>query len=186
MRFDAFWELLEPIHPRVEAFCRKLEGDRDNGDDLYQETLLIALRKFNSLRDRKAFRPWLYRIVINRYKNRNRKGWLIGHEFGKPHETISDATHDPRTIYESRIWLDKAFSALSAEEKTLVVLYEIDGWSVEELTLVYKKRAGTIKSRLSRARRKMRRAIEKYLSDHKSLLSVSESIYALQRSNPAD
>lgn len=66
---DLFWELLEPEHPRVRAFCRALAGDRDRGDDLCQEALLVAFRRLHTLREPARFKAWLYRIVVNRYRN---------------------------------------------------------------------------------------------------------------------
>jgi len=57
---DHFWELLEPEHHRVRATCRMLAGNREDGVDLCQEALTQAFQRFESLRDRGSFRPWLY------------------------------------------------------------------------------------------------------------------------------
>ena len=70
-----FWKLVEPEHLKIRAFCRKLMRDRDDGDDLYQESLVCALASFKNLKEEKSFRPWLYRIVINRFKNLRRRAW---------------------------------------------------------------------------------------------------------------
>jgi DNA-directed RNA polymerase specialized sigma24 family protein len=62
MNRDLFWTFLEAEHAKAEAFCRKLAGNREDGDDLYQDALLAAMRKFRTLRDPKAFRPWQRRF----------------------------------------------------------------------------------------------------------------------------
>ena len=75
MNNDRFWTLLEPVHGQAEGFCRRLAGNRDDGDDLYQDSLLVAMRKIGSLRDETAFRPWLFKLIINRFRNRSREAW---------------------------------------------------------------------------------------------------------------
>ena len=69
VKSDEFWRLVEPEHLKARAFCRKLAGNREDGDDLYQESLVRALSGFNGLRKSSSFRPWLYRIIINTFKS---------------------------------------------------------------------------------------------------------------------
>ena len=49
---------------------------RDDGDDLYQDALVSALGAFEQLRDQASFRPWLYRIIVNQFRNRMRSSWF--------------------------------------------------------------------------------------------------------------
>jgi RNA polymerase sigma-70 factor (ECF subfamily) len=154
-----FWKLIEPEHLRARAFCRKLIGNRDDGDDLYHDALIVAVRSFSQLRDRSAFRPWLYRILINKYRSRLRQPWWkrlvpITAEIA---ESIGGS--DPVGAYAARRRLEVAFRAVSTEERALVTLFEMEGWTVAELSTLYGKNEGTIKMRLSRSRRKMREAI---------------------------
>ena len=72
---DLFWRLVEPEHPKARAYCRKLMGDRDNGDDLYHDALVAARPHIAELRNRRAFRPWLYRIIINTFRKRVTRPW---------------------------------------------------------------------------------------------------------------
>lgn len=175
---DLFWRYLEPEHPRMEAFCRKLAGSRENGDDLYQDSLLAAMNKFETLSRPESFRAWLYRIIVNMYKSRLRL---------KRSRSRLDLSASPDSETgincESRlnagIWLERAFGAVSPEERALVTLYELEGWSVLELSEMYGRSVGTIKSRLSRAREKMRRELKKHLSGI-NLMKV-EANYALPR-----
>jgi len=181
---ELFWKLLEPVHPKAEAFCRRLAGNRDDGDDLYQEGLLMALRKFGSLRDHKAFRPWLFRLMINCYRNRQRSSWWRRHVSLTGKLSESRGNPDPRKRLDSRRWLELALSSLSSENRALVVLFEIEGWTISELALMFQKPEGTIKARLSRSRHRMRRVLEKYLPEQKQ--SASEGEYALQSSKTTD
>jgi RNA polymerase sigma-70 factor (ECF subfamily) len=68
---------------------------------------------------------------------------------------------------------------LNPADRALVTLYELEGWNITELSEVLGKPAGTIKSRLSRARGRMREAISKYLTNDVQLEKVK---YALPQS----
>ncbi len=182
---DRFWTLLEPEHSRAEAFCRKLMGARDDGDDLYQEALLTAMLKFDSLRDEASFRPWLYRIVVNTHKNRLRRPWWRRLVPLERDLVESRATDHPEDGFSAKRWLERAFRALSAPEKALITLFELESWSVAELSELYRAPEGTIKARLSRARRKMRREIERYLPENTTEHRLNEADYALPQKKPS-
>ena len=181
MTKELFWELLEPEHKQAERFCRKLCGSKDDGDDLYQEALLAAYQGIESLRNKLAFKSWLYRIIITRHRNMVRQPWW-------KRRTTLTARHgdiknfDPSEQFTTRRWLLRAFEALKAEERALIVLFEIEGWTVTELAGLLNKPEGTIKARLSRSRKKMRKAIIAYLPDRDKKSQTSEAGYALSKS----
>jgi RNA polymerase sigma-70 factor (ECF subfamily) len=156
-----FWKLTEAEHLRARAFCRKLMGNRDDGDDLYHDVLVAALPRFGQLRDRRAFRPWLYRIVVNTFKNRVRQPWWrrlipITREL---EEAVSSGSVESAQAARRR--LEWAFQAITPQERALVTLFELEGWPMAELAKLFGKSEGAVKMRLSRARRKMREALVK-------------------------
>lgn len=156
---DQFWRLTKPEHLRARAFCRKLMGNREDGDDLYQDALVSALTRFESLRDNAAFRPWLYRIVINSFHNRMRKRWWkcfvpLTQEIA---ETVSG--DNPLPALNARNRLKVAMAAVKPEDRALVTLFELEGWSIAELARMNGLSQGAIKVRLSRTRQKMREAL---------------------------
>ncbi|SYZ74347.1 putative RNA polymerase, sigma-24 subunit, ECF subfamily [Candidatus Zixiibacteriota bacterium] len=155
---DKFWKLLEPVHSKAENFCRRLAGNRDDGDDLYLESIMTALAKLDTLREDAAFKPWFYRIVVNRYRNYRRASWWrsAGSDIL---ERSEPPAHDPSERYAARRYLKIALSALKHEERALIVLYELEDWSIGELAELFVAPEGTIKARLSRARQKMRKAL---------------------------
>lgn len=178
---ELFWKLLEPEHPKAEAFCRKLAGNRDEGDDLYQDSLLTALRKFDSLRDHDAFRPWLYRIIVNGFKNRHRRSWWRRHASLTPEILHALPGSNPEHRLIARRWLERALRNLSADERSLIVLFELEQWSIAELAELYGCREGAIKTRLFRSRRKMRKTITRYLSQDANEQPDKEAEYAMSR-----
>ena len=70
---------------------------------------------------------------------------------------------DPSEAYTARRWLERAMAALKPDERALIVLFELEGWSIAELAALQRRPVGTIKARLARARNKMRQAIEQHL-----------------------
>lgn len=181
MTKEQFWELLKPEHRRAEAFCRKLCGAKDEGDDLYQEALLAAFQGSNALREKQAFRNWLYSIIIRRYRNRFREPWWKRRTTLTP-EHAENAAYDPSERFESSRWLNRALGALKTDERALIVLFEIEGWSVSELSQIFSRPEGTIKAKLSRSRKKMRAAILSFLPGQKTKSELSEAGYALSKS----
>ena len=172
---DRFWKLLEPEHPRAEAFCRKLTGNRDEGSDLYQDGLLAALRRFDTLREESAFRPWLYRILINTYRNRCRSsGRNLIVEL--PHDLIGS---DPADAYAAKRTVERALATLKPARRTLVVLHELDGWSIPDLARLYGRSEGTVKSWLSRSRRKMVAALTTVETPDTKTHNESKAPYAV-------
>jgi RNA polymerase sigma-70 factor, ECF subfamily len=184
---ELFWKLLEPVHPTAAAFCRKLAGNRDEGDDLYQEAVLTAMRKFHDLRDLASFRPWLFRIIVNTCKNRYRGIWRRRRETDTDEVILeSSAGCDPRAEYESRRLLGRVMAVLSAEDRALVILHEIQGWSWTELAAMTRQPEGTVKTRLFRARRKMRDWLMRHLPESNGHGIQTEATYALQGSQATD
>jgi RNA polymerase sigma-70 factor (ECF subfamily) len=180
MTNDQFWQLLAPEHRRAESFCRKLCGAKEDGDDLYQDALLAAFQGFDSLRDQQAFRNWLYSIIIRRFRNRFREPWWKRRTPLTP-EHSENANYDPTDRLNSSRWLDRALAALRTDERALIVMFEIEGWSVNELSEIFRKPSGTIKAKLSRSRKKMRKALSPLISDRKSDKN-NEAKYALSKS----
>lgn len=159
---DLFWNLLEPEHQRARAYCRKLLGNRDDGDDLYHDALVRALAGIESLASHDSFRPWLYRVIINCYKNRFRRPWwqkLVSLEGDSYPELIS---HQSETDFKVRRHLDIALNGLSPSDRALVILHELQGWPIAETAHAAGLTAGNTRVRLSRARGKMRRTLVKH------------------------
>jgi len=180
MNREQFWQHLEPWHGELEAFCHKLAGSRDDGADLYQNVLLAGCRQVERLRDPGALRAWLYRIAVNTFKNsrRDRARRAAAHEAAVQESTPH---HNPWRQQQARLWLERALNILSAEDKALVLLFEVEGWTIAELAAMLHKRPGTIKSRLSRARARLRSELLKLMPQPQKLNLTSEGSYAMPK-----
>ena len=158
---ERFWRLLEPEYHRAMMFCRKLIGDRDQGDDLYQDALVIAYTKIGDLRDPAAFRPWLYRIIVSSFNSTVRRPWWKRRVPWTPGLERMLTTADPAPAHDARRWLGRVFQVLSPDEQSLITLHELEGWPVANLAELFGKSEPAIKTGLFRARRKMKNALQK-------------------------
>jgi RNA polymerase sigma-70 factor (ECF subfamily) len=158
---DRFYELLEPELPRLQGFCQKLAGDPERGDDLAQDALFDAWKGFGRLREATAFKSWLYQIVINRYRTNLRQ---FKKRAGQTVSLGDDIADDKQLrMQAARDRLNLAMASLSARDRALVTLHELEGWSYSELTAMFGSSEGALRTRLARCRRRMRKTLRRYL-----------------------
>ena len=159
-----FWELLETEHTRAALFCHKLTGNRELGEDLYHDALITAMDRFDALRDRASFRPWLYRIIVNKFKDTVKRPWWRRRVPLTPAIEQNLRERDPSDHHTARRWLSRAFEAVPAEDQSLVVLFELENWSIADLATLTGKSKSAVKVRLHRTRDKMKKRLQALLS----------------------
>lgn len=165
---DAACAELVSTHQRmVYSLAFHLLGDRDEALDLSQEVFLRVFRTLSSFRGQSALRTWIYRIVVNQARNRQR-WWRRRHrseqvsldEHLQQHgELESEGEALPDRLLASKetaafIW--KALDRLPFDQRTALILREIDGLRYEEIAFSLGVAIGTVKSRLTRARQALR------------------------------
>ncbi len=158
---DRFYELLEPELPRLQAFCQSLVDEPQQGDDLVQDALYDAWKGFGRLREASAFRSWLYQIVINRYRTNLRQFKKRASRNVSLAENIVDERHS--RLHAARDRLRTAMARLSARDRALVTLHELEGWSYSELAAMFGSSAGALRTRLTRCRNRMRETLRRHL-----------------------
>lgn len=176
---DLFWELLKPEYRKAMLYCRKLMQDREKGNDLFQDSLVLAIQKFNQLKNNDAFRPWLYQVIINKFKSlvrvSNKRKWL---PFTQESEVLLPA-ENPTNAQMAKIWIEKLFNVISSEEQALITLYEMEQWTISELAELHKKSEGAIKLKLFRIRNKLKNEMVKLSKDNEtSIKELSNFINA--------
>jgi len=160
-------ELVATHQRMVYGLAFNLLGDRDEALDLSQEVFLRVFRTLSSFRGQSAVRTWIYRIVINQVRNRQR-WWRRRHrndlvsldehlrQYGDM-ESKRDVLPDRLLASKetaARIW--QALERLPFDQRTALVLREIDGLRYEEIAFSLGVAVGTVKSRLTRARQALR------------------------------
>ncbi len=144
---------LSALLPRLRRFARSLAGDA--ADDIVQSALERALRRWDSRRDDDALQAWLFAIVYRQFATEHRRArrWqrvleLFGAEPVEP-------SPSPERIHEGQAML-AAFARLSPDQRALLLLVSVEGFSYREAADMLGLPIGTVMSRLSRAREKLR------------------------------
>jgi RNA polymerase sigma factor (sigma-70 family) len=153
-----FEELCLPYLDAAYTLARMLVGRDHDAQDVVQEAYFRALKGFKGMRGDNA-RPWLMMIVRN-----TAYSWLKKHANEANIVPFDPAIHStnldkPRSEFsdEERIrQLHEALSRLPTESREILALREIEGWSYEQLASALKVPLGTVMSRLSRARQRLR------------------------------
>lgn len=152
--------LIEEHIPGLRRFARALlRGDREAADDLVQDTLERALSHWNLRRNQGNLRAWLYAILYNRFLSDQHRVRRRG-----PHDALTEKTELPgidggqHSALEHRDLL-RAFAALPEEQRAVLLLVVVEDLSYQEAARVLGVPIGTVMSRLSRGRERLRRAI---------------------------
>jgi RNA polymerase sigma-70 factor (ECF subfamily) len=160
-------ELVAAHQRMVYALALHLLGDKDEALDLSQEVFLRVFRTLSSFRGHSALRTWIYRIVVNQARNRQR-WWRRRHRASQVSlddhlrqcgEIESTTITLPDRLLASketaaRIW--QALERLPFDQRTALILREVDGLRYEEIAYSLGVAVGTVKSRLTRARQALR------------------------------
>ena len=160
---DAFESLVRMYQQKVYAVCRRLTGAHQSADDLAQETFIKAYFALGTFDARWPLYPWLRRIAVNAslnyLKTRARERTLDdgpraeGLVDPRPADSRPDARFE-RAEFEARF--ERSVASLPEEQRSVFVLKFYDGLSYEEIARTLNVPAGTVMSRLNRARQKLR------------------------------
>jgi RNA polymerase sigma-70 factor, ECF subfamily len=164
---SAFAELVADHQRMVVQLAINLLGDRDEALDLSQEVFLRVFRTIGRFRGQSTLKTWIYRIAVNQARNRHRF-WRRRHRADQVSLDVHVATHGeffsaptsrPDRVFaqkELATRLEQALSGLPFDQRTAIVLREVDGLSYEEIAYSLGVAVGTVKSRLTRARQALR------------------------------
>lgn len=146
--------------PSLKAFATSLCGDIDHGEDLAQETVLKALNHLNRFRTGSNMRAWLFTILRNTYLTQCRRAWReVRDEDGSISASVPiDPPQDAQMYFDD---FKQALSLLKYEQREALLLVGAAGFSYEEAAVISGCRGGTVKSRVNRARTRLK----SYLSD---------------------
>lgn len=167
-------EFLEKNAELVFNLSLRLTGNRADAEDLAQDALLRALRALPGFRGESLASTWVYRITVNAWKNRVRaekrrafwKTVTLGFVGGDDGDEARDVPADDPPAdaglerQERTTAVQKALLTLEDDDRAIVVLREVEEKSYEEIAEVLSLPQGTVKSRLFRARAKLRTILE--------------------------
>lgn len=147
----AICEQVLAIVPSLRAFATSLSGNLDRGNDLVQETLLRALTHIGSFEPGTNLAAWLFTILRNHLRDENRKRQReVEDADGRHAETLTSRPEQTGRIEFEE--LRAALAKLPAEQREALILVGASDFSYDEAAAICGCPAGTIKSRVSRAR----------------------------------
>jgi len=164
---EAFEPLLERHQKRVFSLVYHLVRRRDEVEDIAQEIFIKAFRGIRSYNFQASFGTWLSRIAVNHcydYLRREQKAklayyWQIGEEGSRAIEgqaqSLPEGALNIEQESEARDLAEKLLARAPAEDRTILVLKELEDHSVEEIAAILHLRPNTVKVRLHRARKRM-------------------------------
>lgn len=152
MNKEAFTTLTLAAEPTLYRVAKSILHQEQDVEDAVQEGILKAYEKRNSLKNTAYFQTWLVRIIINQcYQTLKRR---------KNTAVLDQAEVIPAQEEESYSDLYMAISRLSPKIRTVVVLYYVEGYSTQEIKEILRIPQGTVKSRLSKARKDLKNLLE--------------------------
>jgi RNA polymerase sigma-70 factor (ECF subfamily) len=162
----AFEEMVKRYQRRVYGVARRIVQRHDVADDVTQEAFLRGYQALASFDVERPFGPWICRIAANLAVNHVRSPRAREQELPEGHlETRSNASDPLRDVLENEAQsvLQQALAGLPADQRAVLVLRVVEDLSYREIADALQLEMGTVMSRLSRAREKLRRALEPYL-----------------------
>jgi RNA polymerase sigma-70 factor (ECF subfamily) len=161
----AFRRLIELTSARLFRLAAHIAGNRDDADDVVQETFIRAWQRLPELRDPAAALGWLIRIAENaardRLRARRRSGSDPGSSSGSGSGSGPERPDQALAAAERDDVVRRAVMALPDKHRVVLLLHEVDGMTAAEIAALLDVPTGTVESRLSRARAGLAKRLEK-------------------------
>lgn len=167
----AFEELIVLNEKKVYNLAYRMAGNREDAFDISQEAFIKVYNNLESFKEESTFSTWVYRIASNVAIDFLRKrdkifttAFYTVMNDGQDEVEIQliDKNQTPEQALEAvefNEMLQKALNKLPADQKTVIILRDVNGLSYEEISNIVLVNIGTVKSRISRAREKLRETL---------------------------
>ncbi len=163
-RMDAFGELVRRHQSRLFTQVSRILPNEEDARDVVQSTFLLAYQALDRFEGRSDFSTWLYRIGVNTaftFKRKQRPLASIDASRGGAGMDCPDRSRGSEpaaglVCSEEATLVVKALGRLSTPDRTLLIMKDVDGLRYEELAAILRIPIGTVRSRLHRARLKLR------------------------------
>lgn len=172
----AFAEIVLHRQKKVFNIAYRMLGNLEEAKDLAQEVFVSVFSSIKDLKEEIKFDAWLTQITLNHCRNRlkylKRRQYFNSDSLDDPIETeegnvpkaIYDPSDNPETLYEKKMiqqFIQRGLLELKEDQRELVVLRDLQGFSYEEMGELLGLPGGTIKSKLHRARMDLKGILEK-------------------------
>ena len=156
---EAFTEIILSIRNELYKIAKTRIINENDIDDIIQETMIEAYKSIKKLRDLKKLKMWVIKILINKfnkfYKRKSKKD--ISLEETNINNIIARNNNED---IENDMNFYSLIRNLKYDERIVILLYYMEGYSVEEISEMIKMNKNTVKTNLYRARQKIKNEIE--------------------------
>ncbi|MGD0915274.1 MAG: sigma-70 family RNA polymerase sigma factor [Thermodesulfobacteriota bacterium] len=172
----AFAEMVLTYQKKVFNIAYRMLGNMEEAKDLAQEVFFTVFESVRGLREEVKFEAWLTQVTLNHCRNRwkylKRRQYFnsdsledpVGAEDSDLATSIVHPSLSPEALYEKKMiqqFVQKGLLKLKEDQRELVVLRDLQGFSYEEIGKLFHLPEGTIKSKLHRARMDLREILER-------------------------
>lgn len=178
----AFERFVEIFRPKLFQYTWVMCRQREDAEEVSQETLLLALQNFGQLRDGAQLRPWIFRIARNACLTKRRKSVFapaqelsldallpaFEHNGGERRLQIADWSQEPERLAlrgELKAVLETALAELPDTYKPVVLLRDVEGLSTQETAQVLELSEDVVKTRLHRGRLALRQRLDGFMQE---------------------
>jgi RNA polymerase sigma-70 factor (ECF subfamily) len=158
---EAFDELYRRCAGRVYAVCLRMSADRMTAERLTQDAFVRAWEKLGSFRGDSLFTSWLHRLTVNVVLEDRRSDGRRTARVDSVAEPGDFERGTPPPMTGERIDLERAIARLPNGARTVLVLFDVEGYSQEEIARLTGTAVGTVKAQLHRARRLLRELLNR-------------------------
>lgn len=162
-----FEALLSPHLDKLYRLAYRLSGQRDTAEDLVQELLLKVYPRLEEMQQIEQLAPWLSKILYRQFIDQYRRQKRSPLDYTDDEQTLYDSSApnalDPAEVSNNSLTaelLSQALDRLNEDQRELVMLHDAEGYTLQEISELQDTPVGTLKSRLSRSRSKLREILQ--------------------------
>lgn len=164
---DQFEKLLRPHLQQMYRLAYRFTGQQADAEDLVQDLVIKLYPRLHEMQKIEQLRPWLarvlYRLFVDRLRSKQRSPLHLVGEDDAILDDQDDNTPGPAEATETNQLqhrLQQALELLNEDQRALVILHDIEGYTLNEIHLMHDVSIGTLKSRLNRARTRLRELLK--------------------------
>lgn len=150
----AISELINLTQSSLFKFCFLLGRNKEQAQDLCQEVYIKAFSKLHQLQKSETFLSWLFQIAKNSFLDQKRSESLVNNFIQSESKNINSSS-DQQEQWNAILTLQKILSQFDAEEKMILILIEIKGYTYQEVAETLKTTEDSIRLKIHRLRKKL-------------------------------
>lgn len=169
---NSFELLVLKYQRKIFSIIYRLTNDPEDVEDIAQEVFLKAYKALDNFKGKSSFYTWIYRIAVNtcfNYKKTKKENQYQNLESDSESDKFFNAAENlletDQLIERQELSkkINEAINSLSEEQRTIIILRDVEGVSYDEIGKILGCPSGTVRSRLFRARQELKTKLENYI-----------------------